>query len=129
MIKIVFKNLEKSELAREAVKERFESIFDKFPNLKKSRMKVTLEMQNSPLQAGPDVFSVKVQCRLGRGKGIRLEKSAQSLYVALADVVEHMQELLNRSGDRVRSKARKSERKHVARWNMRWAKLAVGGHM
>ena len=49
MINVVFKNLDRSELAREAVTERLDAIVEKFPDLQKSRINVTLEMQNSPL--------------------------------------------------------------------------------
>ena len=113
MIKVVFKNLEKSELARETATERMEAVVDKFPDLAKGRMSVTLEMQNSPLQPGPDLFTVKVQITGGRYDGIRLTKSAPNLYAALADVIDHMLEKLNRFGDRSRVKERKKARKQV----------------
>ena len=117
MIKVVFKNLDCSELAREAVTERMGAIVEKFPDLHKSRINVTLEMQNSPLQTGPDLFLVKVQLHSGRYQGLRVEKSAHSVYVALADVAEHMLELINRFGDRARVKARSSARKLVSKMN------------
>ncbi len=113
MIKVIFKNLDKSELAKQAITERLTSVIEKFPDLEKSNINVTLEMQNSPYQAGPDLFSVKAQFSGGRYKGIRVQKSAQSFYVALADLAEHMLELLNRFGDRARIKARSSARKLI----------------
>ena len=114
MISVTFKNLEKSELAREAVLERLEAITDKFTDLKKSRINVTLEMENSSLQAGPDLFRVKVQFSGSRYGGIRIEKTASSLYLALADVVDHLLELLNRYGDKVRVKNRSKARRLVS---------------
>lgn len=42
-----------------------------------------------------------------------LEKSDASLYVALADLVDHMLEKLNRFGDRARMKERTRARKIV----------------
>jgi ribosome-associated translation inhibitor RaiA len=111
MIKVIFKNLERSELAKEAVVERLESISEKFPELHKTKINMTLEMQNSPHQAGPDLFTVKAFLQGGKYSGIRLEKSASSLYVALADVVDHILERLNRFGDKERVKKRQSERK------------------
>ena len=122
MINIVFKNLDRSELAREAVTERLEPIVEKFPDLQNSRINVTLEMQNSPLQTGPDLFFVKAHLHSGRYRGLRVEKSSQSLYVALADIVEHMHELLNCFGDRARVKARNNARKFVSQMNMRMEK-------
>lgn len=117
MIKFIYKNLDRSELAQEVVSERLGTIVEKFPDLQKSRIHVTLEMQNSPSQTGPDVFLVKAHLNGGRYQGLRVEKSANSLYIALADVAEHMLELLNRFGDRARVKARNNARKILSKKN------------
>jgi len=106
MIKIIFKNLDPSDLAREAAIERMEAIVEKFPDLQNSAILITLEMLNSPIHAGPDLFSVKVHVRSGRYRGVRLEKSAPNLYIALAHVVDHLLEMLNRFGDRARVRER-----------------------
>lgn len=113
MIHIKFKNLEKSEMAREAVQERIEILVDKFPDLNESKTQVTLEMENSPTQAGPDLFKVKIHMSRGRYDGITCEKSDSNLYVALAEVVDHMLEALNRFGDKARVKERKNARQIV----------------
>ena len=110
MIQIKFKNLEKSEMAREAVQERIEGLIHKFDDLKESKIQITLEMENSPLQAGPDLFKVKLHVLNGRYKDITVEKTNANLYAALADIVDHMLELLNRYGDKVRVKERKVAR-------------------
>ena len=110
MIRIKFKNLDKSEMAREAVYERVETLSEKFPDLSDSKIQITLEMENSPLQAGPDLFKVKLHVSKGRYNGITVEKANSNLYVALADVVDHMLEKLNRFGDRARVKERKNAR-------------------
>ena len=111
MINIRYRNMEKSELAREIAMERLESITEKFPELNSGRVDVSLEMQNSPVQAGPDQFTVKLHVVSGRYKGITVSKSSPNLYVALADLVEHMLETLNRFGDRIRVKQRRQARK------------------
>lgn len=111
MIQVIFKDLEKSELAAEAAVSRLQDVVDRFPGLSAARMTVTLSMLNSPLQPGPDLFSVKVYCRGGRYRGLTLEKSAPNLYAALADVVEHMLERLNRFGDRARVRRRLKARR------------------
>lgn len=113
MIQIIFKNLEKSEMAREAAAERIEAIVHKFPLLKESRIRVTLEMENSPFQAGPDLFKVKVDVNGGRYRGIRIVKSSSNLYVALAGVVDLMLENLNTHGDKLRNKERNMARKYL----------------
>jgi ribosome-associated translation inhibitor RaiA len=110
MIQIKFKNLDKSEIAREAVFERIETLIGKFPDLNESKIQITLEMENSPLQAGPDLFKVKLHVARGRYDGITVEKSDANLYVALAEVADHMLEVLNRFGDRARVKERKRAR-------------------
>ena len=111
MIQIKFKNLDKSEMAREAVAERIESLVEKFSDLNSSRIQVTLEMENSPTHAGPDLFKVKLHVLKGRYDGITVEKEDSNLYVALADVADHMLEKLNRFGDKARVKERASARR------------------
>lgn len=110
MINIKFKNLEKSEMAREAVQDRIATLSDKFPDLRDGKIQVTLEMENSPHQAGPDLFKVKLHVARGRYGGITVEKKDSSLYVALAEVADHMLEKLNRFGDRNRVKERNRAR-------------------
>lgn len=114
MIKVIFKNLERSELAREAAHERLESLIEKFPDLEGSQIHMTLEMQNSPHQAGPDLFTARVQVINGRYRGVRLERSASSLYVALADLSDRMLERLNRMGDRARVQERNRARQETS---------------
>ena len=113
MIQVKFKNLDKSEMAREAAQERIEALIEKFDDLCESKIQVTLEMENSPLQAGPDLFKVKLHVSRGRYDGITVEKSDSNLYVALAEVVDHMLEVLNRFGDRARVKERKRARELI----------------
>jgi ribosome-associated translation inhibitor RaiA len=115
MIIVKFKNLEKSELAREAAQERIEALVAKFPDMEESKIQITLEMENSPLQAGPDLFKVKLYIAGGRYDKITVEKKHANLYGALAEIVEHMLEKLNRFGDRVRVKERRRARQIVSR--------------
>jgi len=111
MVKVVFKNLEKSFLATEAAEEKLAEVVERFPELEGSQLTVTLSMENSPKQAGPDLFGVKVLVRGGRYDGVILEKKASSLYVALADVADHLLERLNRFSDKLRVKNRSRDRR------------------
>lgn len=111
MITVKFKNLKKSEIAREAVQDRIEALVEKFPDLRQSKIQITLEMENSPTQAGPDFFKVKLHVVGGKYDKVTLEKSEASLYVALANLADHMLEKLNRSTDRARVKERNQARK------------------
>ncbi len=114
MINIVFKNLESSELARDAVREKLAGPLEKFPDLEDHRTTVTLSMENSPHQAGPDLFTVKIFIRGAKYGELVVEKSSPSLYLALADLAEHLLEKLNRTGDRQRVRSRKVALKRSA---------------
>lgn len=111
MIQIKFKKLNKSEMIRKVAQERVEHLVEKFPDLEKSKILITFEMENSPFQAGPDLFKVKLHVARGRYDGITVEKTESSLYIALAEIVDHMLEVLNRFGDRARVKERNRARK------------------
>lgn len=110
MIQVKFKNLEKSEAARDAVHDRIGTLIEKFPDLAQSKILITLEMENSPAQAGPDLFKTKLHVAGGRYDRVTVEKANSNLYIALAEVVEHMLEALNRYGDRARVLERKKAR-------------------
>ncbi len=118
MVHVKFKNLEKSEFVYQTAIQRVSSLEEKFPALKNSRILLTLEMENSPSQPGPD--SYKVQLFISRGKfhGIVVKKTDSNLYRALADLIDHMLEKLNRAGDRERVKNISKERKFIRQIEM-----------
>ena len=109
-MKIVFRNMDRSELARDIVRDRMEPAFEKFPNLRKGDVSVTMTMHNSPVQPGPDLFAVKFVCLSGPFQGLVMEKRAPNLYVAMATLVDHLLETLHRFGDR-----KKAQRIRTAR--------------
>ncbi|MBY0314215.1 MAG: hypothetical protein K2Q26_01760 [Bdellovibrionales bacterium] len=117
MMKIHYKNLEKSELANSAVSDRLLPVCEKFPLLAPKDLSVTLEMQNSPRQSGPDVFRVTLYIPRGRYSGVKIVKADANLYRALALISDLLLEKLNniRDKDRVKSraKARKVSRRSV----------------
>lgn len=110
MMQIKFKNIDKSDLIETSVQQRLQALVEKFPLLEKCKINVTLEMENSPVQAGPDLFKVKLHVLKGRYDGVFVEKTNANMYVALAEVVDLMLEKLNRMGDKRRVKNRKEER-------------------
>jgi ribosome-associated translation inhibitor RaiA len=110
MYKIVFKNLESSDLLRENVEERFEMLKDKFPDLSNHKCTITLEMKNSPQHAGVDCFAIKVVIDGFKYKDITFEHQAENLYLAIAEFSDKMVEVLNRSGDKIRVKTRSKNR-------------------
>ncbi|NCN27313.1 HPF/RaiA family ribosome-associated protein [bacterium] len=109
-MKITFRNLDRSDFAKEAIISRIETIHERFPDLMESNLHITVDMENSSLQPGPDLFKVKVRCRGGRYDGVILEKSGENFFLALAEVVEHFLERLNRFGDRARDVKRRKAR-------------------
>lgn len=110
MVQIVFKNLEPSELARGAVRERVEHIVEKFPSLIEHKITATVSVENSPLQAGPDVFGIRLRISGKQYANIEIEKRSNTLYLALSMLCESLLEMLNRKGDKTRMKNRKSHR-------------------
>lgn len=111
MMSISFKNLEPSELARESVEARVMAVVEKFPDLEENKIKIILEMKNSRLQAGPDLFSIQLNIFSGRYEGIKITKSSANLYAALAEICDRLLDLLNRHGDKKRVKSIKQSRK------------------
>jgi|NOAtaT_6_FD_contig_21_5551964_length_1020_multi_6_in_0_out_0_1 hypothetical protein len=111
MFNIVFKNLDHSPLVSGATKRRLESVFSKFPYLRKGRFLVTVEMTNSPTQAGKDQFCVSLQSVSGPLKGMRLKKSAPLYHQALASLVEGLLERIHR----ILSRSRKVQRNQARR--------------
>lgn len=109
-MKIVFRNLKKSELVTKAVKERLDTLLEKFPSMKSSNIVCTLDMDNSPVQVGRDVFRVKIKFKSGQYKGIVLEKEAITFYQALAEVVESLHERLRRADEKRRTLERSKGR-------------------
>lgn len=110
-MKIVFKNLEHSDLVKKFVEDRFESLTEKFPHLRTHKMTVTLEMENSPVKPGRDSFSARVLVEGRKYRGLNFTRSSQNLYAAVADSVDGMLELLNRAGERYRVRSRRQTRK------------------
>lgn len=111
MIQVKFKNLKKSEFVKDNIVQKIESVVNKFSIFKEKNTTVTVEMENSPTQAGPDLFNVKLQIHRGKYRGINLKKSSSNLYSALATLSDHLFEILNRTLDKERTLRIKKSRK------------------
>ena len=110
MIQVIFHNLEKSELARTAVLERIQDTVDRFPELSEHKLVITLSMDNSPSQPGPDLFGVRLQITGRKFNNIIVEKRSANLYLAISDLCESLLERLNRRTDKIRVKSRTQAR-------------------
>lgn len=111
MIKVIFKSLEKSQLAQDIVNEKFERFVQKFPELMEHKIDVFLSMENSVTKAGKDVFGVKVIITGKKYTGIVIEKKSSNLYSALDELLLVLLESLNRKGDKARVRNRNVSRK------------------
>lgn len=107
---INFKNLEASEMVRENVEGRISTVIEKFPDIDARDIKIILEMHNSRLQAGPDLFSVQLNVLRGRYKNLKITKSSTHFYIALSELCDRLLDSLNRHGDKKRVKSRKQSR-------------------
>ena len=96
MLELKFKNLEKSELAREVVAEKVGLLLEKSAELKKSKVVITLELQNSADKPEPDLFSVKLQIINGKYAGTTLSESSPNMYNALSDLAERLVKKIDR---------------------------------
>lgn len=115
MVQVKFSNMEKSETAIGIAKDRISEAIARFPKGQPRMVVVTLGMENSPRQAGPDLFKVRTEVIGGRYHGMILEKSASDLYLALAEVTGRLLERFNRFSDRIRTKDLKQRRKLSSR--------------
>lgn len=115
MVKIIFKDVESSIFTRILTEERLENISKKFPQLENHTLTVTLSMENSPLQPGPDIYSVHLRVSGPKFRRVFLKKKSRSFYLAIADLSESLLEVLSRAGERSRvaqrTKARREREK------------------
>jgi len=115
MVRVHFKDLDASQLAKDVLFERLHDAAVRFPELKQHRLVATLSMENSPLHRGPDVFGVKLNISGPKFKNIILEKKAANLYLAAAQMQESLLERLNRYADKKRVKSRTRQRKEFSK--------------
>lgn len=106
MLKIVFKNMESSELARSIVQERICPIIDKFPSLEGHRITLTLKMKNSSKKDGSDLFTVSTVVSGKIYKRLMIKRSSENFYLATAELAAGLNELLSResNGSHITSK-------------------------
>jgi ribosome-associated translation inhibitor RaiA len=110
-MRVLFRNMADSDLIRSVVLERFQQTAERFPDLTGHRLTLSLTMENSPRQAGPDAFTVELSIAGTKYRNLRLRRTADNLYVAIAEVHDRALERLNRAGDKLRVRSRNVERR------------------
>ena len=108
-MKIIFKNMESSENVKAVIVERMSHILEKYPSARDHRITFTLEMENSPFQAGPDRFNASALIS-GKVFKLRIKRSSQNLYQSIADLAEGFNQLMSREADRVLKLQQRSEK-------------------
>lgn len=111
MVRVVFKNLEKSEIIKKVVEEKLSHTIEKFPELDQAHATATVSMENSQFQAGRDVFHVRIILLSKRLRPIILEKTADNPYLAASVLSDRLFEVLHRSIERKRDQLRSARRK------------------
>jgi ribosome-associated translation inhibitor RaiA len=107
-MKVVFKNMEPSGLARQIVEDKLGPVLDKFPTVKNHSLTVTLEMENSPAQAGPDMFTTWIVIKGPAISHFKLKRSDMNLYRALASLGDGLMERLSVEHEILRQQTRSS---------------------
>ncbi len=106
MTNVIYKNLDKSEAFTKSVNDKLDTLKYKFPELQKNSIRVTINMDNSPVKPGQQLFSVKFCINNGRYKGLTLRKSATCLYTALSIASEKLKNQIAKVKRKRRSKKR-----------------------
>lgn len=115
MVKVMFKNLAKSEFIENIITERIGHILSKFPGAEKATATAIVSMENSQWQAGPDLFQVKLILFLKGMKPFVLQKQNSNVYQAVAILADRLFESLHRFFERRRDR-HKAERRQHRRW-------------
>jgi ribosome-associated translation inhibitor RaiA len=110
-MKIVFKNGLESEFIKNAMNQHMEVLEEKHPELQQTDAIVTVKMDNSPLQAGPDSYTVNIRLIGGRNfRNISLHKTAQNFYSAMNAAFHVLAQKLSKKSEKKRGLIRQRRR-------------------
>ncbi len=112
-VKVLFHNLESSNLINSAIETKLGHVLEKFEDRAQAKATVIVSMENSRAQRGPDLFTVKAVIKLGRHGSLVLEKSDSEFYRALAMLADRLQDQVNRMLDKDRVRKLKRARQEV----------------
>lgn len=102
--------------SRELIKDRMKNIVSKFPELNSHKISVTVSVNNSPSTAGLDEFGIKTNIT-GKIYNLTLEKRAENIGLALAQLMDSLLERINRYSDKKRTIQRTKKRKRTLEAN------------
>jgi ribosome-associated translation inhibitor RaiA len=123
MVKVIFKNLERSDLIREIASEKVEKALQKYAVVDPLASTVVLSREHSREHTGVDEFSVKLMVGARGHKPVIVEKRSTSITQALASVLDRAMDLLHQSFARERLGVRHERRrwKTYQRWKNSFA--------
>ncbi len=100
MIHLEFLNLDRSELAKEAVEESLVPVLKQFPFVINGNIRVSLSMKHSPSTSAPDLFRVIMRLKGGAAQGVVASSEAVSLFVALSEAAQELARELEKISDK-----------------------------
>jgi hypothetical protein len=101
MLKIVFKNMESSQIVKSVLQQKINLVIDKFPLLREHRITITVEMVNSPQQPGPDLFTLSSFVSGKTFRKLKIKRSSGNFYNAAAELLDRLNELLGHESHRL----------------------------
>lgn len=97
MLKVVFINIEPSQMARDILDERITPILKRDPSLKRCSVTIMLERENPPSQDVPDLFTLSLRAENNSNEtDLIIKKSSENFYNATASLAESLNKLLDR---------------------------------
>ena len=109
-MEIQFVRLKKSSAVIEAIEDRMTPIFEKANIDYQRKVKITVAMENSPVQAGPDLFRVRMRIKTGIFRNLIVEKADMNFYKALSSLAESVSTTLQRNKGKRATRFARSKR-------------------
>lgn len=114
-----FVHLAKTKSLEDYVHEKIDPLLAKFLGKSDLVHHVRLKMENSPHQAGPDLFQCEILVQDKKlGKAVHVLESSQNMYQAIADASHRLKYLLVRYKEKTIEKAKRltARNKHKLKW-------------
>lgn len=100
MVKIQYKNLQRSEFVDNLIVEKMETLSTKHPELDRIRTYIWLEMQNSWSSNRPASFSVRAEVRGPAVGQFHMNKTGETLYEAIAELTSALEDKIAKLHDK-----------------------------
>ncbi len=90
LLKITFKNMESSQLARDFVEERFN------PILENNKITLLFEIEKHLKETSPDLFTVSLTLNGQKYKDRKIKRSSYNFFYAITELADGLNELLRK---------------------------------